>query len=116
MSESTKPGKVLVSTSHGRTHFPEILQSSLADKSIIGFDRYGRVVGAVVPIEAVRMLAGFQESVDEDVQVRVKRAALALLREASGEAERLGLTADEAQAAKPVSEIAARGRAKRAKA
>jgi hypothetical protein len=80
---------VLIDTSYGRAHLPEVLQASLGEKSIVGFDRYDRVVGAMVPIEAVRILAGYPDHVDPDVQERIRRAALKLLMTSAPEKRRL---------------------------
>jgi len=71
--------KIVYSTTDGRQRFPDILQTSYGEKAVIGFDRYGRALGAVVPMEAVEMLAGAIDNVDEDVRGRIKRAAQALL-------------------------------------
>ena len=81
----------LYSTSEGRARFPDILQSSYGDKAVVGFGRYGRALGALVPMEAVRLLAGFDESVDEDVRKRIIRTARSLLQRVPAEAELCGL-------------------------
>lgn len=75
---------VLFSTTEGRARFPDFLQMSFGEKAMIGFDRYGRVIGAIVPMEAVQMIAG--EHVDPDVSARVRRSAQRLLRQAPGAA------------------------------
>lgn len=67
----------IVSTSEGRQRFPDILQTSFGDKAVIGFDRYGRALGAIVPIEAVMLLAGGH--VDEDIRKRIQDGAKLLL-------------------------------------
>lgn len=74
-------GKIVYSTTDGRQKFPDILQVTYGDKAVIGFDRYGRALGAVVPIEAVRMLAGWTGAVDERLRDHIGRAAIALLAE-----------------------------------
>jgi len=71
--------KLVYSTTDGRQRFPDILQVSYGEKAVIGFDRYGRALGAVVPMEAVQMLAGRLDAVDDDVRERIERAARALL-------------------------------------
>lgn len=81
---SNKP-QLVYSTTDGRQRFPDILQVTYGDKAVIGFDRYGRAIGAVVPVEAVRMLAGKAEFVDDDVRQRIQRAANALLEQLPGE-------------------------------
>jgi hypothetical protein len=71
--------QIVYSTTDGRQRFPDILQVSYGEKAVIGFDRYGRALGAVVPMEAVLMLAGKTENVDEGVRDRIERSAKALL-------------------------------------
>lgn len=71
--------KIVYSTTDGRQRFPDILQVSYGEKAVIGFDRYGRALGALVPMEAVQMLAGNINNVDEDIVGRIQRAARALL-------------------------------------
>jgi len=46
------------STSEARANFAEALETAQVDNAVIGFDRYGRTIAALVPIEAVYMLAG----------------------------------------------------------
>ncbi|MGE3250052.1 MAG: hypothetical protein AB7J28_02805 [Hyphomonadaceae bacterium] len=70
---------VVYSTSEGRAHFADVLQATSMDKAIIGFDRYGRSVAALVPIEAIRMLAGRDDQVSQDEKRRIKRMAQLLL-------------------------------------
>ena len=71
--------RIVYSTTDGRQRFPDILQVSYGEKAVIGFDRYGRALGAVVPMEAVLMLAGKTEHVDQGVRDRIERGAKALL-------------------------------------
>lgn len=52
------PKTRVLSTSEARAHFAEALETAHVDKAVIGFDRYGRTVAALVPVEAVYMLAG----------------------------------------------------------
>lgn len=78
---SGKTNRIVYSTTDGRQRFPDILQVSYGEKAVIGFDRYGRALGAVVPMEAVLMLAGKTQDVDEDVKLRIERAAQKLLQE-----------------------------------
>jgi hypothetical protein len=81
----------LMSTSEGRQRFPDLLQSTFGDKAVIGFERYGRVLGAVVPMEAIRLLAGFDDSVDDATRDRITKTAKALIREVPAEAEMCGI-------------------------
>lgn len=46
------------STSEARANFAEALETAQVDNAVIGFDRYGRTIAALVPVEAVYMLAG----------------------------------------------------------
>lgn len=67
----------IMTTTEGRQSLPDVLQKMYGDKGIVAFDRYGRVIGVAVPLEAVRMLAGV--FVDEAVQIRVQNSARNLL-------------------------------------
>lgn len=89
--EATAPRKtqIVFSTSEGRAKFPDLLQSAFGDKRIIGFDRYGRIMGAVVPIEAVRLLAGLEAEVEDDTRNRIAKAAKALLAQIPQESTRM---------------------------
>ena len=46
------------STSEARANFAEALETAQVDNAVIGFDRYGRTIAALVPGEAIYMLAG----------------------------------------------------------
>jgi hypothetical protein len=48
----------VLSTSEARANFAEALETAHVDNAVIGFDRYGRTVAALVPVEAIYMLAG----------------------------------------------------------
>ena len=60
------------STSEARANFAEALEAAQVDNAVIGFDRYGRTIAALVPIEAIYMLAGkghiIPRSVREEIQ------------------------------------------------
>ena len=71
---------LVYSTTIGRAKFAEFLQMTFGEKTVFGFDRYGRALGALVPMEAVKMLAG--REVDPDVRRRIERSAQELLRQA----------------------------------
>lgn len=88
---STQTDSQVYSTTEGRQRFPDILQTTFGEKAVIGFDRYGRALGAVVPMEAVRLLAGLDNCVDEHVQAHIKRTALKLLQQMPAEAKACGL-------------------------
>ena len=82
----------LLSTSEGRQKFPDLLQTCFGEKAVIGFGRYGRAMGAVVPMEAVRLLAGYGECVDEHDRKRIAATAVALLSEIPAEVETCGIS------------------------
>lgn len=63
------------STSEARANFAETLETVQAESAVIGFDRYGRTVAALVPIEAVYILAGMGASVAPDMRNRIHGAA-----------------------------------------
>jgi hypothetical protein len=63
------------STSEARANFAEAVETAQVDGAVIGFDRYGRTVAALVPVEAVYMLAGLGGELDTDVRHRIERAA-----------------------------------------
>ncbi|MGE0740074.1 MAG: hypothetical protein AB7O98_01935 [Hyphomonadaceae bacterium] len=61
------------STSTGRANLAEALETAQAHNTVIGFDRYGHPVAALVPIDAVRMLAGHGGEVAPDVREKIAR-------------------------------------------
>lgn len=63
------------STSEARANFAETLETVQAESAVIGFDRYGRTVAALVPIEAIYILAGMGALIDTDMRSRVQSAA-----------------------------------------
>jgi hypothetical protein len=65
----------MYSTSQARANFAEALGIAQVENTVIGFDRYGRLVAALVPIDAVRMLAGQSASVDPAVRAKIERMA-----------------------------------------
>jgi len=68
-----------LSTSHARAHFAAALDSAHSKNAVIGFDRYGQPIAALVPIDAVRMLAGQEGDVAPDIRARIARTAAAFL-------------------------------------
>ena len=62
-----------LSTSEARANFAEALGMAQEENTVIGFDRYGKLVAAVVPIDAVRMLAGCGEDVDPVIRGKIER-------------------------------------------
>lgn len=67
------------STSDARANFAEALESAQVDKAIVGFDRYGRPVAALVPMDAIRILAGYEDRVDPALRVRLRKMARVFL-------------------------------------
>lgn len=67
-----------VSTSHARANFAGALELAQAKNAILGFERYGKSVAALVPVDAVRMLAG--EPVDRSTQDEIVEGARAFVR------------------------------------
>lgn len=65
--------KQTLSTSKARANFAEALGMAQEENTVIGFDRYGKLVAAVVPIDAVRMLAGRSADVDPAVRAKIER-------------------------------------------
>lgn len=64
-----------VSTSQGRANFAAALQTVQKEKTVIGFDRYSQSVAALVPVEAVLMLAGRGATVEPGVRDKIERMA-----------------------------------------
>lgn len=64
-----------VSTSQGRANFAAALQTVQKEKTVIGFDRYSQSVAALVPVEAVLMLAGRGATVEAGVRDKIERMA-----------------------------------------
>jgi hypothetical protein len=63
------------STSQGRANFARALETTDLQKTVVGFDRYNRPVAALVPIEAVSMLAGHSGDVEPAVRAKIVRMA-----------------------------------------
>jgi hypothetical protein len=76
VSVPTYPAR-LYTTTEGRQFFPDILQDAFGEKGVTGFHRYGRLMGAVIPLEAITLLAGGE--VDEETRIRLQNAAHNLL-------------------------------------
>jgi hypothetical protein len=77
-SRARKPkGAPVLSTSEARANFAEALETAQVDNAVIGFDRYGRTVAALVPVEAIYMLAGLGKHVDADTRKEIEEGALA---------------------------------------
>jgi hypothetical protein len=65
----------IYSTSEGRANFAEALESAQLENAVIGFDRYGRPLAALVSIDAVRMLANLHDDVEPAVREKITRMA-----------------------------------------
>jgi hypothetical protein len=65
----------IYSTSEARANFAEALETAQLQNTVIGFDRYGRPIAALVSIDAVRMLAGMDSVVEASVRDKIKRMA-----------------------------------------
>lgn len=63
------------STSHARANFARALETTDREKTVVGFARYQRTVAALVPVEAVLMLAGQSDEVKPDVREHITRMA-----------------------------------------
>lgn len=61
----------MYSTSEARANFAEALETAQVDSAVIGFDRYGRTVAALVPVEAIYMLAGMGAKIDPAVRGKI---------------------------------------------
>ena len=59
------------STSEARANFAEALEMAQVDNAVIGFDRYGRTIAALVPVEAVYMLAGMGHMIAPNVREEI---------------------------------------------
>jgi hypothetical protein len=59
------------STSEARANFAEALEMAQVDNAVIGFDRYGRTIAALVPVEAVYMLAGMGHMIAPSVREEI---------------------------------------------
>ena len=75
--------KQTLSTSQARANFADALGMAQEQSTVIGFDRYGKLVAAVVPIDAVRMLAGRQNEVEPAVRAKIERMARSMLQAAA---------------------------------
>lgn len=63
------------STSEGRANFAQALVKTDREKTVVGFARYKRTVAALVPIDAVHMLAGRDSEIDPSVRAHIARMA-----------------------------------------
>lgn len=68
-------GSQVLSTSEARANFAEALETAQVGGAVIGFDRYGRTVAALVPVEAVYVLAGLGHTLPSATVAAIKRQA-----------------------------------------
>lgn len=59
------------STSEARANFAEALETAQVDNAVIGFDRYGRTIAALVPVEAIYILAGKGHMISRGVREEI---------------------------------------------
>ena len=64
------------STSEARANFAEALETAQVDNAVIGFDRYGRTIAALVPVEAIYMLAGMGNMIAPAVRAEIESFSL----------------------------------------
>ena len=64
------------STSEARANFAEALETAQVDNAVIGFDRYGRTIAALVPVEAIYMLAGKGNMIAPSVRQEIESFSL----------------------------------------
>lgn len=76
-SRARKPKTAVLSTSEARANFAEALETAQVDNALIGFDRYGRTVAALVPVEAIYMLAGLGRLVPPATRKEIEEGAIA---------------------------------------
>lgn len=72
-------GKGSYSTSQGRANFARALETAGTQHAIVGFDRYGHPIAALVSIDAIRLIAGCEDQVDPQVRNRLVRMARVFL-------------------------------------
>lgn len=76
---------IVYSTSEARANFAEALETASKDGAVIGFDRYGRTVAALVPLEAIYLLAGRGQHIAPSTRERIERYARNLVQDISPE-------------------------------
>ncbi len=65
----------VLSTSEARANFADALETTQVDGAVIGFDRYGKTIAAMVPIEAIYIIAGYGHLVDAAKRAQIEREA-----------------------------------------
>lgn len=74
----------IYSTSEARKNFAETLETVRVENAIIGFDRYGWPMAALVPVEAVFLLAGRGQAVDRRKREAIEEAAAVFVQNLPG--------------------------------
>lgn len=74
-SRTRKKQAQVLSTSEARANFAEVLETAHVDNAVIGFDRYGRTTAALVPVEAIYMLAGLGHLVPPATRKEIEEGA-----------------------------------------
>jgi len=74
-AKRTRKTAQVYSTSEARANFAEALETAQVENAVIGFDRYGRTVAALVPVEAVYILAGKSHMVAPGVREEIARGS-----------------------------------------
>ncbi|MGD9814552.1 MAG: hypothetical protein AB7Q23_14390 [Hyphomonadaceae bacterium] len=72
-------GKGSYSTSQGRANLASALETAGTQHVIVGFDRYGHPIAALVSLDAVRLIAGYEDQVQPQVRNRLVRMARVFL-------------------------------------
>lgn len=72
---------IFLSTAAGIQFFPDVIQDACGEKQFTGFYQHGRVLGAIIPFEAVYLLAGRGEEIDSGIRNRIQEGAQKLLEE-----------------------------------
>jgi len=65
----------LYSTSEARANFAEALEAAHSNNALIGFDRYGRTIAVLAPVEAIYLLAGMGNLVAPSARDDLRNAA-----------------------------------------
>lgn len=86
MIAKSPPGKAarassVYSTSEARANFAEALEAARKEGAVIGFDRYGHTVAALVPLEAIYILAGRGDRISPLTRERIERGAKNLVQD-----------------------------------
>lgn len=82
-SRTRKKQAQVLSTSEARANFAEVLETAHVDNAVIGFDRYGRTTAALVPVEAIYMLAGLGHLVPPATRREIEEGAALFARNVS---------------------------------